>query len=133
MNTNEIFSFRATRWFENILAMSFFTALLAVSGIALSVYAEEGSFLANAGLIAAFFCLMIGMLGGIIFAARYEEQNKNAIAARLEQLSTPQLIAMSGSLEINEYCRATVIDFLNKNRAGWSFSIDTVNTTASRA
>lgn len=129
MNPNELFSFREPRWFENIVSVSLLTTLVAVGFIAMAVAGGGGSFLEGAGLIAALVSCILGPLGGGFFITRYESQRKEAIGARLATLTTPQLVALSGSPEINEWNRAIVTEFLNKNRGGWSFDVDTVNTT----
>lgn len=130
MNPNELFSFREPRWFENIVSVSFLTALVAVGFIAMAVAGGDGSFLESAGLIAGFVSVFVGVLGGSSLVARYENQRKEAIGARLTPLTTSQLVALSGSPEVNEWNRNLVTEFLNQNRGGWSFDIDTVNTTS---
>ena len=131
MNPNELFSFREVRWFENILATSFVTAVVAVGFIAMAVYGGNGSLQESVGLVGAFAIVVVGAVGGGYFARRYENQRMTAISARLPPLTTSQLVALSGSPEVNEWNRSLVTDFLNQNRGGWSFEIDTVNTTTS--
>ena len=130
MNPKELFSFRKTKWFEDILTMSFLTAVAAVGLLAMAVYGGDGSFLEGAGL-GAMVIVIVGIVGAGLFSNRYESQREEAIWTRLEPLTTAQLAALSSSPEVGKWDRRIVIQFLNKNRAGWSFTIDTTNTTAS--
>lgn len=129
LNLNELFSFREPRWFENIVGVSFLTALVAMGFVVLAVAGGNGSFLEGAGLVGAFATCIFGVPSGCFFVSRHESQRKEAINARLAPLTTTQLVALSSSPEVDEWNRALLVDFLNKNRGGWSFAIDTVNTT----
>ena len=129
MNPAELFSFRQPRWFENLIAMVCVVFVVTMGFIALAVFGGDGSWLEKAGLVAAFVSVSGGLIVGCGYAARYEQQKRAAIEARLGLLDTSSLVTLSGSPEVNEWNRGIVTGFLNKDRPGWSFAIGTVNTT----
>ena len=131
MNPAELFSFREPRWFENLMRVAFLTSLVATGFVALALNGGEQSILGLVGLMGAFLSMIAGAGGGFLLIFRYEVERRLAVFNRLEPLDTSRLVALCGSAEVNEYNRSLVKDFLNERRPGWSFSIGTVNTTAS--
>ena len=129
MNPAELFSFRQARWFENIVGVAFIVALMATGFTVVALINGSSSVLQQVCFFGAILIMVVGTAVAIGFADRYESERRNAIFKQLESLGTPDLVALSGSPEVNQSNRNLVVAFLNTHRQGWSFAIDTVNTT----